>query len=115
MAEWEKFRETVGKAANKAAKKTEEIAQSTAKYIKLKSLDSKLSSKYEELGRLTYKQMKEEVSQAERIARAIDELDTLRAQRRALKAEIEADKQKRAEAKEAAAKADCDDTDDTEE
>ncbi len=95
MAEWEKFCETMGKAANKAAKKTEELAQGTAKYIRLKSLDSKISVKYEELGRLTYKQIKEDVSQAERISRTIDELDRLRIQRKALKNEIEADQEKR--------------------
>ncbi len=106
MAEWEKFRETMGSVANKAAKKTEELAQSTAKYIRLKTMDAKLSSKYETLGRLTYKQIKEEVSQAERISRVIEEIDSLRAQRKALKAEIEADKQKRAEEREKALAAD---------
>ena len=106
MANWNEIRAKVGNAASKAAKKTEEIAQTTAKYVKLKSLDSKISSKFEVLGKLTYKQIKDEESQAERIARVIDEIDSLRAQRKALKDEIEADKQRRADEKAAQQAAD---------
>ena len=106
MANWNEIRVKVGNAASKAAKKTEEIAHTTAKYVKLKSLDSKISAKFEVLGKLTYKQIKDEESQAERIARVIDEIDSLRAQRKALKEEIEADKQRRAEEKAAEKAAD---------
>ncbi len=99
MANWDEIRVKVGNAAKKTAKKTEEIAQITAKYVKLKALDAKLSGKYEELGRYTYKQIKNEVSQAEKISLVITEIDALRVQRKTLKEEIEADKKKRAEAK----------------
>ena len=48
---------------------------------------------------MTYKQIKTETSMAERISGVIDQIDTLRAQRKAIQAEIEADKARRAEAK----------------
>ena len=99
MANWKEIRTQAGKTANKAIKKTGEIADSASKYVKLKIYDTKLSSKYEELGRLTYKQIKTENSMAERISETIDEIDTLRAQRKALKEEIEAEKRRKAEAK----------------
>lgn len=99
MANWNEICDKVGKAANKAAKKTEEIVDSTSKYVKLKALDMKLSSKYEELGRLTYKQLKNGESEAEKISEIIEELDSLRERRKALHEEIEADKKRRAEEK----------------
>ncbi len=99
MTNWEELRSRVGKAANKAAKKTEELADSAAKYVKIKSIESKINSLYEVLGKLTYKQLKEGTSQAEKISRVIEEIDSLRAQRKAIKAEIEAEKQRRAEEK----------------
>lgn len=99
MANWKEIRTQAGKTANKAIKKTGEIADSASKYVKLKIYDAKLSSKYEELGRLTYKQIKTETSMAERISEVIGEIDTLRAQRKALHDEIEADKKRRAEEK----------------
>ena len=117
MANWEEIRVKVGKAANKAAKKTEELAQSTAKHVKLKSLEHKLSSKYEDLGRLTYKQIKDEVSQAEKISRIIEDIDFLRVQIKNLKAEIEEDKKRRAEekAKDKEARKEQDNAQDTQE
>ena len=99
MANWNEFCDKVGKAANKAAQKTEELADSASKYVKLKSLDSKISSKYEDLGRLTYKQLKNGESEAEKISAVIEDIDSLRERRKALSEEIEADKQRRAEQK----------------
>ena len=99
MATWKKIRKQAGKVANKAIKVTGEMADGASKYVKLKMLDSKLSSKYEELGRLTYKQIKTENSLAERISVVIEGIDALRAQRKALKEEIEADKIRKAEEK----------------
>lgn len=102
MANWDEFCDKLGKAANKAVKKTEELADSASKFVKLKALDSKISSKYEELGRLTYKQLKSGESEAEGIAKVIEEIDSLRDRRKALHDEIEADKQRKAEEKEKA-------------
>ena len=99
MANWNDIKVKVGKAANTAAKKTGEIADTASKYVKLKSVDVKLSSKYESLGRLTYKQLKNGGSQAQSISAVIEEIDALNEQRKAIKAEIEAEKQRRAEAK----------------
>lgn len=104
MADWNKIKENVSVAANKAIKKTGEIADIASKYVKLKNLDSKISSRFEELGRLTYKQIKEEQSQAGKISAVIVAIDKLREARNALNEEIEAEKKRRAEEK-AAAKA----------
>lgn len=103
MANWDEIKVKIGNAANKAIKKTEELADSASKHIKLKAMDGKLSEKYESLGRLTYKQLKSGESQAEKISGVIDEIDSLRVQRKALHDEIEADKKKRAEEKAAKA------------
>ncbi len=102
MADWNELKTKITDVANKAVKKTGEVVDIASKNVKLKMLDSKISSKYEDLGRLTYKQLKNEVSQAEKIAEVVAEIDTLRADRKALKEEIEAEKQRRAEAKEEA-------------
>lgn len=99
MATWKEICTQAEKTANKAIKVTGEIADSASKYVKLKIYDSKLSARYEELGRLTYKQIKTEKSMAEKISGVIDEIDTLRIQRQVLKEDIEEDKRKRAEEK----------------
>lgn len=102
MANWEEIKSKIGRATNKALKKTEELADSASKHIKLKTVDGKLASKYEALGRLTYKQLKCGETQAEKISCVIEEIDSLRVQRKAIADEIEEDKRKRAEEKAAA-------------
>ena len=99
MSNWNDLRKQAGKAANKAIKKTGELAESAKKYMKLKVCDAKLDAHYEALGRLTYKQIKNGESMAEKIAEAIEKIDKLRAERKAINDEIEADKKKKAEAK----------------
>ena len=89
MADWNGIRDTLGRAANKAVQKTGELADTAAKYVKLKSVDSKLSEKFELLGKLTYKQIKNGESYAERIATVMEEIDVLREKRAAIVAEIE--------------------------
>ena len=103
MAKWKEIYEQAGEAANKAVKKTGEIATTATKYVKLKMLDAKISSHFEVLGRLTYKQIKSETSMAERIAEVIEKIDSLKAQRKALHDQIEAEKKLREEKKKAKA------------
>lgn len=98
MADWNSIRGTIGRAANKAVQKTGEIADSAAKYVKLKSVDSKLSAKFELLGKLTYKQIKSGESYAERIATVMEDIDLLREQRAEIVAEIEEAKRIKEEA-----------------
>ena len=98
MADWNGIRGTIGRAANKAVQKTGEIADSAAKYVKLKSIDSKLSAKFELLGKLTYKQIKSGESYAERIATVMEDIDQLRKKRAEILAEIEAAKNEKEEA-----------------
>lgn len=95
MSEWNELCKKVKTVATKAVKKTEEIADTAAKHVRLHKIDSKLSSRYENLGKLTYKQLKTGESQAERIAAYVESIDKLRADRKALQAEIDADKAKR--------------------
>ena len=96
MANWNEIRTQAGKTANKAIKKTGELADMAKKYMKLKIYDAKLSSHYEALGRLTYKQIKNDEQMAEKIAESIEKIDKLRAERKALNDEIEADKKRKA-------------------
>ncbi len=95
MSDWNDFYNTVKNVADKAVKKTEEFADIAAKRVRLHRLDSKLSERYETLGKLTYKQLKTGESQAERIAMYIESIDKLRIERKALQEEIEADRVRR--------------------
>lgn len=101
MADWEKIRKNLGDAAQKAKKKTGEIASDASMQIKLKSLESKRDALYEQLGKLTYRQLKTGESQAEKIAETIDALDDVRAKHRAQAVLIEKTKRERAEKKDA--------------
>ena len=92
MSDFNSFCKKVKKTATKVVKKTGEAADIAAKYVKLQKIDSKLSDRYEVLGRLTYKQLKTGESHAEKIALYIESIDQLRAERKALNDEIEADK-----------------------
>ena len=91
MADWSGIRGTLGRAADIAVQKTGEFADSAKKYVKLKSVDSKLNAKFELLGKLTYKQIKNGESYAERIATVMEEIDVLREQRAEIVAQIEAE------------------------
>ena len=79
MATWNEFCSDVSRISKKAAKKTGELAHSASLHIKLENYKSKLSSSYEKLGRLTYKQLKTSVSQAEEISEVIATIDSIRA------------------------------------
>ncbi len=92
MANWEEIRTATKKAATKAVKKTEELADMAALRIRLRSLEAKRDDRYRALGKLTYRQLKTGESQAEKIAPVIEELDTLRAKLLELTKEIEAAK-----------------------
>ena len=92
MSEFNNFCKKVKKTAAKAVKKTGEAVDIAAKYVKLQRIDSKLSDRYEALGRLTYKQLKTGESHAEKIALYIQSIDQLRVDRKNLNEEIEADR-----------------------
>ena len=92
MSKWNDIKGGVGKAADKTAKKANELASIAAMRIKLRAMNAKLSDLYEALGRLTYKQLKSERSQAEQIAKTIESIDKQREAIKALKARIEDEK-----------------------
>lgn len=96
MAKWKDIKNGVGRAADKTVKKASDLADAAALRIKLKALNVKLSEKYETLGRLTYKQLKSERSQAEAISKVIEDIDELRDKIKALKERIETEKAERA-------------------
>ena len=66
-------------------------------HIKLKALESKRNSEYEVLGRLTYRQLKTGISQAERIAPVISNLDKIRGKIASVNTEIDEIKKARDE------------------
>lgn len=108
MATWQEIRSGVEHAANKAIKKTSEIADTASLRVKLKSLDVKLNCEYEKLGKLTYKQLKTSKSQAEEIAAVIDSIDSLRAEMKtvrekiiAIKSDMDAEKESNTDFEEA--------------
>ena len=89
MATWEIFKKSAKRVANNAIKETGEAADLAALHIKLKALESKRNDEYEMLGRLTYRQLKTGVSQAERIAPVIENLDMIRAKMKKINTDIE--------------------------
>ncbi len=115
MSDFNDIYKKVKNVADKAVKKTEELADIAAKHVILHRIESKLEERYENLGKLTYKQLKTGESQAERIAAHIESIDKLRAERKALQAEIDADHARREaekatrEAEEALEELDCED------
>lgn len=101
MANWNEIKQKITKTTNKIAKKTGEAADTAAKHIRLKGIEGKLSDKYESLGRTYYKQLKGTDVEIEKIEELLVAIDTLVDERKTLKAEIEADKQRRKEEKKA--------------
>jgi cob(I)alamin adenosyltransferase len=95
MANWNEIKSGVGRAANKTIKKAGEIADAASMKLKLKTLNVKLTESYETLGRLTYKQIKTERSQAEDISKVIERIDKYREDIKKLKKEIEDAKKER--------------------
>ena len=101
MANWNDIKSKINKTASKVAAKTTEVADTATKHVKLKSLDGKIASKYEDLGRYYYKQLKSEQTQEEKISELVADIEKLLADRKALREEIDADKARRAEEKKA--------------
>lgn len=95
MANWDNIKTKVSHTAKKTVKKAGEIADITSLHIKLKSRQSKAKDRFEQLGKLTYKQLKTGVSQAEDIASVITEIDVLRVEIKELKIKIEEAKEAR--------------------
>ena len=106
------FIRSVKKATKKAANKTMELADVASLNIKLQALNVKLSEKFEELGRLSYKKLEGigEITDAEgtetaaddvvdKIASTVDEINKLYEEISCLKAEIKSAKEARAQKK----------------
>ena len=89
MSKFDDFCTDLGRFADKAAKKTGELAKSATLRIKLERVKSQISTSYEKLGRLTYKQLKTGESQTEKIADVISGIDSLRAKEADLKKKID--------------------------
>lgn len=102
------FFASVKKATKKAANKTMELADAASLNIKLQGLNVKLSERFEELGRLSYKKLEgigevtaDECTDApaddtvDKIASTVEEINKLYEQISCLKAEIKAQKESR--------------------
>ncbi len=94
MASWNEFCADAKRFANRAVKKTEELAHTASLHVKLEGIKNKLSAEFEKLGRLTYKQLKTSESQAEAISEVISAIDSLRAEEKQIKKDIEDSKKK---------------------
>ncbi len=99
MASWNEFCDDARRFANKAAKKTGELAHSASLRLKLEATKVKLSSRFETLGRLTYKQLGSGETQADKISEVIAEIDKLREEEKELKKQIAEAKKKEQEEK----------------
>ncbi len=90
MSSFNDFCADAKRFANKAAKKTGELAHSASLHLKLEGVKNKLSANYEKLGRLTYKQLKSGESVAEKISEVIATIDSLKIDETDLKNQIDA-------------------------
>ncbi len=99
MANWNEVRSKAKTAASKAVKKTGEVADLASMYMRVKALEHKRNTKYQALGKLTYRQLKSGESYAEQIAPVVEELDSILEKLREQVAEIEAVKKAQAEKK----------------
>ena len=97
METWELFKISAKRAANTALKETSDAADIAGLKIRLKALEAKRNDEYEMLGRLTYRQLKTGVSQAERIAPVIENLDKIRLSIKRVEQQIEKTRQMRDE------------------
>ena len=97
METWELFKLSAKKVANTALQETSDAADLAGFRIKLKALESKRDEEYEMLGRLTYRQLKTGVSQAERIAPVIENLDKIRANIKKIEQQMDKTRQARDE------------------
>ena len=97
MANWEKIKSSAKRMAKSAIKGTGEVADITSLHIKLRALENKRNKEYESLGKLTYRQLKTGISQAEKIAPVVDNIDTVREKIKSVASAIEEAKQARAE------------------
>lgn len=97
MATWDILKLSAKRVADAALKETGDAADLAALNIKRKTLEAKRNSEYEMLGRLTYRQLKTGVSQAERIAPVIEKLDMIRARIKKVEMDIEETKIARSE------------------
>ncbi|MBE6596919.1 MAG: hypothetical protein E7641_04530 [Ruminococcaceae bacterium] len=95
MANWDNIKANVSKAANKTAKKASELADIASLHFKEKTIKAKINTKFEKLGKLTYMQLKSNISQADAIAVTINEIDELRRDLKEVKAKIEESKRER--------------------
>ena len=90
MSSFNEFCTDAKRLAGKAAKKTCDLANSASLHLKLERVKNKLSSNYEKLGRLTYKQLKSGESEAKKISEVIDTIDSLRIDQAILQNQIDA-------------------------
>ena len=95
MANWNTVRTSVGHAAGKAIKKTSEVADVAALYVRLKTTEAQLDGYFTALGKLTYLQLKTGESQAEKIAPILERIEEAKKKIRALKNKIEVERAKR--------------------
>ena len=100
MSSWNEFCSDARRFANKAAKKTEDLAHTASLRIKVEGIKNKLSANFEKLGRLTYKQLKSGESQAEKISEVLSEIDELIAKEKEIKKQLEKAKESDSETEE---------------
>ncbi len=75
MAFWEDFKYTVTNTVNKAAKKTEDIADLTKKKISLKAEEDRLDSLYSQVGKLRFAEVRRGEDKSEAIENLFSEIE----------------------------------------
>jgi septal ring factor EnvC (AmiA/AmiB activator) len=99
MATWNEIKTEVGAFATKAKRRTEEIADITSMRIRLAALGTKLDNQFNALGKLTYRQLKNDEDMADKISETIIAIDELKDNIKILKEKIELAKKAHAEAR----------------
>lgn len=99
MSKFDEFADSARKIATKAVNETVRITDETASKVKIKAEEAKLCEKYEKLGREACGYFEDLDVCPENIAKAMDEIKTVKEKIRALEGELAGKKAKYAEKK----------------
>jgi DNA segregation ATPase FtsK/SpoIIIE-like protein len=105
MSKWNDFCKSVSQLTEKAIKKTEELTDVASLRIKIKTLEGRISEQYENLGALTYSNLKGGADNAEEVAHIVAKIDSYLAHIATYKLKLSRMEEESKAAKEAAKKA----------
>ena len=112
---WNDFKSSVSRLAEKASRKTEDLADTAALRLRLNETRGKLDEAYAGLGRLMYTRLRDGGDNTVEIDAVLSRIDTLTQEIGNLEAKLDAKKAAKQAAKQADGDASCDQADEAQE